>query len=67
MIGNEAVQITTTVEDSGHFLKLEPAFPKAEVFRLLGGGNGGTGSRATSRKVEKWTAHLLSIAEPELA
>lgn len=66
MISSGAVQITTTVENRDRFLKLEPAFPKAEVFRLLGAGNGGTGSRATSRKVQKWTESLLSIAEPEL-
>lgn len=66
MISNEAVQITTAVDDSGRSLKLEPTFPRAEVFRLLGAGNGGTGSGATSRKVEKWTERLLSIAEPEL-
>ncbi|MEJ2716341.1 MAG: vitamin B12 dependent-methionine synthase activation domain-containing protein [Deltaproteobacteria bacterium] len=66
MISTEAVQITTTVEKSDRFLELKPAFPKSEVFRLLGGGNGETGSRATSRKVQKWSEHLLSITEPEI-
>ena len=43
-----------------------PRFPKTEVFRFLGGGNGRIGSRQTVKRVHNWTARLGSLVKPRI-
>lgn len=48
-------------------LEAVPRFPKPEVFRFMGGGNGRLGSRQTVKKVHNWTKRLGSIVKPRIA
>lgn len=52
--------------DQSQVFRPAPSFPKLEVFRLMGGGNGRLGTRQTVRKVNSWTKRLAEIAEPRM-
>ena len=43
-----------------------PHFPRPEVFRFMGGGNGRLGTRQTIKKVHNWTKRLRSIVTPRI-
>ncbi len=47
-------------------LNFRPQFPRNDVLRLLGGGPEKKGTRATKRKVEKWTRRLSSSVSPRI-
>lgn len=66
MISSRAVDRKKIVEIPHRVHSMAPVFPKSEVFRLLGGGDGKIGSKATVRKVQKWTERLIAVAEPRL-
>ena len=66
MFSSRAVDHKKIVEIPNRVHSMAPAFPKSEVFRLIGGGDGRIGSKATVRKVQKWTERLMSVAKPRL-
>jgi hypothetical protein len=43
-----------------------PHFPRPEVFRFMGGGNGRLGTCQTIKKVHNWTKRLRSIVTPRI-
>lgn len=56
---------SVTLEKS-QVVRPAPSFPKLEVFRIMGGGDGRLGTRQTVRKVNVWTKRLVDIVKPRL-
>ncbi len=53
-------------EEEDRVFESAPHFPRPEIFRFMGGGNGRLGSRQTIKKVHNWTKRLGSIVKPRI-